>query len=89
MFHLQEVLCRGLNLQFCVTEMQRFAEQVLLVNQGLRTTCNCALEVTIISHIEKKGPIHAQNSPKHGNNKNAASNTDYKHFSVVDNNESD
>ena len=76
-----EVLYRGLNLQFCVTQMQRFAEEVVLVNQGLRTTCNCALEVTIISHMEKKSPIHAQNSPKQGNNKNAASSTNYKHFS--------
>jgi hypothetical protein len=41
---LIELLYRGLNLQFCVTEMQRFAEEVLLVNQGLRTTCNCALQ---------------------------------------------
>ena len=64
MIHLHEVLYKGFNQRFCVTEMQRFAEEVLLVNQGLRTTCNCALQVTIITHIQKDSPIHARISLK-------------------------
>ena len=64
MIHLHEVLYKGFNLHFCVTEMQRFTEELLLVNQDLRTTCNCALQVTIITHILKNSPIHARNSLK-------------------------
>ena len=38
---------------YCVIDMQRLTEDVLLIKQGLNITCNCTPVVTIIGHIEK------------------------------------
>jgi hypothetical protein len=45
------LLGRGFSLQFRVIEMLGPTEEVLLVKQGPSTTCNCTIEVTIISQV--------------------------------------